>query len=422
MRNIALVAFAVLVPASALAVDPWPQFRGPGGQGHSDAVGMPLVWSETQNIAWKTPIPGRGHSSPVVGRGLAWITTAEEEGASLWVVAVDVATGNIVHRREVLHVADPPHVNAKNNHASPTAVVDGDRVFVHFGASGTAALSTQDAHTLWINQDLKIDHQEGPGSSPMLWKNTLIVHCDGRDAQYIVALDKDTGKIVWKTERTGEMAAKSDMRKAFCTPLVIEVEGKPLLISPAAFRVFAYDPDTGREQWSVQYAPGFSNVPRPVYGHGLLFISTGYMKPQLWAIRPEGAGDLTATNVAWKMLKGAPANPSPVLVGDLLYVVSDAGILTCLDARTGEQRWQKRIGGAYWASPLAVDGRIYFWSEEGESVVIAPGDAYQELARNRLDEGFWGSPAVVDAAFIARTSDHLYRIENRPSPATAQAN
>jgi outer membrane protein assembly factor BamB len=337
------------------------------------------------------------------------------------VIAVDIATGRVAHEREVLRTSDPPHVNAKNSHASPTAVLDGDRVYVHFGSPGTAALSTKDAHTIWSNTDLKLDHQEGPGSSPILWKNLLIVHCDGRDVQYIVALDKDTGQIVWKTQRTGEMAAKSDMRKAFCTPLVIDVAGKPLLISPAAFRVFAYDPDTGREQWMVQYAPGFSNVPRPVYGHGLLFISTGYMKPQLWAIRPDGAGDVTETHVAWKMLKAAPANPSPVLVGDLLYVVSDAGIVTCLDARSGEQRWQKRIGDTHWASPLVVDGRIYFWSEGGETVVIAPGEQYDELARNRLDDGFMATPAVVGSAFIARTRGHLYRIESGKAPTTAQA-
>ncbi len=228
--------------AGASADDEWPQFRGPDGQGHATAKNLPTEWSETENITWKTPIPGLGHSSPLVGRGLIWLTTALDEGRSLRVVAVDAQTGRIVIEREVLHTDAPPPLNAKNSLASPTGVLEGDRVYVHFGTSGTALVSTADGAPMWTNQDLKIDHTEGPGSSPIIWQNLLIVHCDGSDLQYIVALDKETGKIVWRTDRTGDKAADGKENKAFCTPLVIEVDGKPLLISPAARHVFAYDP------------------------------------------------------------------------------------------------------------------------------------------------------------------------------------
>jgi outer membrane protein assembly factor BamB len=404
-------ALVFLFSGFALLADEWPQFRGPDGQGHADAHDLPSEWSETQNIAWKTPIPGLGHSSPLAGRGLIWLTTALDDGKSLHVVAVDAANGRIVHEREVLHTDSPPHVNAKNSHASPTGVLEGDRLYVHFGTSGTAAISTADAQTIWTNQDLRIEHTEGPGSSPIVWQNLLIFHCDGVDVQYIVALDKQTGKIVWKTDRTGDKAGDGNENKAFCTPLVIEVDGKPLLISPAARRVFAYDPATGREVWVVQYAPGYSNVPRPIFGHGLLFIDTGFMKPELWAIRPDGAGDISATNVVWKVTQNVPANPSPLLVGDEIYMISDAGVVSCLDAKTGSQNWRKRVGDNQWASPLLADGKIFFWSEGGDTTVITPGKSYQELAHNHLDDGFMGTPAAFGSAIYARTRSHLYRIE-----------
>ena len=312
----------------------------------------------------------------------------------------------------MLHCDTPPHINQKNSHASPTGVLEGDRLYVHFGTSGTAALSTADGHTLWTNRELKLEHSEGPGSSPIVWNNLLIVHCDGMDVQYIVALDKQTGQIVWRVDRTGSKATDGNENKAFATPLIIEVDGQPLLVSPAARRVFGYDPATGAERWRVEYAPGYSNVPRPVFGHGLVFVDTGFMKPELWAIRPDGSGDVTASHVVWKQTQNVPANPSPLLVGDEIYMVSDSGIISCLDSKTGEQHWRKRVGDNQWASPLFADGKLYFWGEGGETIVIAPGKQYEELARNRLDDGFFASPAAFGRAIFARTRTHLYRIES----------
>lgn len=416
-----LVAVALAAPSGvSQAEDVWPQFRGPDGQGHGQGHGLPAEWSEAKNVAWKTALPGKGHSSPVVGRGVAWLTYSLEEGRSLCVASLDVKTGKILSQREVMRTDDPPPVNGKNSHASPSSVLDGDRLYVHFGTSGTACISTVDGKTLWANQELKLDHQEGPGSSPIVWRELLIVHCDGRDVQYIIALDKYTGKTAWKTERSGEMPARPEFRKAFCTPLVIEADDRQELISPAAQRVFAYDPATGKELWHVNYSPGFSNVPRPVFGHGLLYICTGYGKPQLWAIRPGGAGDVTETNVVWKVKQQAPANPSPLLVGDELYMVSDLGVVTCLDARSGKQLWRKRLGGAYWASPLYADGKIYFCSEGGTTTVIKPASTFEPLAENSLDGDIMATPALLESSLLIRTRTHLYCIRKSSAVPNAE--
>jgi outer membrane protein assembly factor BamB len=399
--------------AAAPAGDDWPQFRGPTGQGVSDAAGLPLNWSESQNIAWKTPLSGKGWSSPVVLGRQIWMTAARDEGHSLRAICVDRDSGKIEHDVEVFHIEQPVHVNAKNSHASPTPVIELGRVYVHFGTMGTACLATDTAKTLWTNQDLKLNHLEGPGSSPILYRGLLIVHCDGSDAQYVVALDKLTGKIVWKTDRSGEPDDRVDRRKSFCTPLVINFHGHDQLISPAAGQILAYNPATGEELWKIKYN-GYSIVPRPLYGHGLIFFSTGYDVPQYWAIRPGDHGDLTSSNVAWTLTAQAPLNPSPVLVGDALYIVSDRGVATCLEAESGRQRWRHRLGGDYWASPIAADGRIYFFSESGATTVIQPGSEYKELAVNHLDDAVMATPAVAGHALFIRTVTSLYRIEKLP--------
>ena len=374
--------------ADASAADEWPQFRGPDGQGHAAAKGLPTEWSESENIAWKTPIPGLGHSSPLVGRGLIWLTTATDEGRSLRVVAVEAATGRIVIEREVLHTDSPPPRNVKNSHASPTGVLEGDRLYVHFGTSGTALVATADGADLDEYRAEAgphgrarqfADHLAKSADRPLRWTRRAIHRGPGqRDRQDRVA-DRSHGRQV----------GAEDENKAFATPLVIEVGGQPLVISPAAQRVFAYDPATGQERWVVHYPPGFSNVPRPIFGQGLLFVCTGYYKPELWAIRPDGAGEVTGSHVAWKANQNAPANPSPLLVGDEIYMMSDAGVLTCLDAKTGNQHWRKRVGDNHSASLLFADGKIYSWSEGGETIVIAPGTTYQELAQP-LGRRFYG--------------------------------
>lgn len=404
--------FITLFTAATFASEDWPQFRGPAGDGHSDATGLPLTWSETENVRWKTEIPGEGWSSPVVLGRQVWMTTALEDGRSLHAVCVDRETGKVLHDVEVFHTNPPPPKNPTNSYASPTPVVEPGRVYVCFGTSGSACLDTATAKVIWKNTELKLDHKEGAGSSPMIHGGLYILHCDGMDVQYVAALDKNTGRIAWKTKRSAPLAArKPDFRKSYCTPQVITVAGREQLICVGAHRAYAYEPETGKEIWFCDL-PGFSNVPRPVFGHGLVFVGTGFMKPELWAIRPDGRGDVTQTHVAWKVSKLASLKPSLMLVGDALYMLHDgSGTLTCLNAKTGGQCWQEKLGGSYSASPLYVDGRIYFFNEKGQTTVIKPGKTFERIATNQLDAGFMATPAVTGRAFIARTKTHLYRIE-----------
>jgi outer membrane protein assembly factor BamB len=385
------------------AADEWPQFRGPDGQGHASQRGLPLEWSETKNVVWKTPIEGLGWSSPVIRGKQIWLTTATDEGRSLRAVCVDLDSGKIMHDVEVFQVESPGSVHSKNSHASPSAVLEGDRVYVHFGDNGTACLSSE-GNVLWRNNELKYAHGHGPAGSPVLYKDLLIVSCDGTDIQYVAALDKHSGKLRWKTDRKGRMA--------YSTPLVIRVGNEDQLVSTGGDAVVAYAPADGEELWRVRY-DGYSEVPRPVYGEGLVFISSGYDSPVLYAIRPDGRGDVSDTHVAWTLAKAAPLNPSPLLIGGALYLVSDKGIATCLDAKTGEQRWQKRVPGNYSASPLAADGKIYFTNETGLTTVLADGDEYQELAANQVDGRTLASLAVSGRSLYLRTDTHLYRIEAR---------
>lgn len=396
----------------------WPQFRGRDGQGHAaEAHDLPTAWSDSENVRWKTPLPGRGWSSPVIAQGKVWLTTATDEGRSLRALCIDVETGGIVRDIEVFAVDAPPAINGKNSYASPTSVIDGDRVYVCFGAFGTACLDADSGQVLWRQQGLKVDHKEGPGSSPVLWQDKLLIHCDGVDAQYVAALDKLTGEIAWKHERQGIRASTPDFRKAYCTPLVVQVGGQWQMIGPGADRVTAYDPATGDELWTVDYE-GFSNVPRPVVQGDVAFVCTGYMQPKLYAIRLSAqkpsrqAANVTASHVVWKAAKQIPANPSPLLVDSRLYMVSDKGVATCLDSATGAEVWQERLGGDFSASPIYADGRIYLFSEEGEGLVLEAGEEFKELARNQLPGRIMASPAALGCAIYVRTDSHLYRLEN----------
>jgi len=409
MKRLLLIPF---LAAAALATEDWPQFRGPTADGHSDSTGLPLTWSESENVRWKTEIPGEGWSSPVVLGRQVWMTTALEDGRSLRAICVDRETGKVLHDVEVFHPDPLPPKNPTNSYASPTPVVEPGRVYVCFGTSGSACLDTATAKVIWKNTELTLNHKEGAGSSPMIHGGLYILHCDGMDVQYVAALDKNTGRIAWKTKRSAPLEAqKPDFRKSYCTPQLIMVAGKEQLICVGAHRAYAYEPKTGKEIWCCDL-PGFSNVPRPVFGHGLVYVGTGFMKPELWAIRTDGKGDVSQTHVAWKVAKMTSLKPSLMLIGDMLYMLHDgSGTLTCLNAKTGGQIWQEKIGGSYSASPLYVDGRIYFFNEKGQTTVIKPGRRFEQLATSQLDAGFMATPAVTGRAFIARTKTHLYRLE-----------
>jgi outer membrane protein assembly factor BamB len=405
--RVALPLLLVLVGSGAITrADDWPQFRGPSGQGHSAETGLPIAWSESQNVVWKTPVPGRGWSSPVVAGGRVWVTTSVDgKGASLRAMAFDVASGREAMNVEVFRLRSADLTNPKNSHASPTPVVDGDRLYVHFGAEGTAALTTS-GEIVWTAR-FPYDSQHGNGGSPVLYGDLLIFSCDGSNDAFVVALDKRTGKVRWKTPR------RQPWDQAYSTPLVIRVGDRDQVVSVGAYRAAAYDPETGKEIWRVSYADGFSNVPRPVFGHGLVYIATGFQQPSLLAVRADGAGDVTKTHIAWTLKRGAPLTPSPLLVGDELFVVNDGGIASCLDAKTGAAHWVQRLGGAFSASPVFADGRIYFLSEEGASTVLAPGREFRKLAASTLDGAILASMAVSERSIFIRTNTHLYRIAQR---------
>jgi outer membrane protein assembly factor BamB len=407
--RVVIAPLLVTAFASLGAIADWPAFRGPGGQGHSNEAGVPTEWSESANVLWKTPVPGLGWSSPVVAGGRVWVTSATgEREVSLRVLAFDVETGKPVVDVEVERIKNPRHINQKNSWASPTPVVEGERVYVHFGAEGTAALATS-GEIVW-KKKFSYESQHGAGGSPVLYGDLLIFSCDGSDAAFVVALDKQTGKARWKTNR------REPADQAYTTPLVIRVGDRDQLVSVGAYRARAYDPLTGKEIWRVRYDEGFSNVPRPVYGNGLIYIATGFQQPTLIAVRPDGSGEVTKTHIAWTLTRGAPLTPSPLLVGDELYVVNDGGILTCLDATTGGVIWQRRLGGSFSASPIFADGRIYLPSEQGVTVVIAPGREFKLLAMNTLDGPHLASMAVSNGSIFLRTQSHLYRVGATPKP------
>jgi outer membrane protein assembly factor BamB len=394
------------------AEDNWPEFRGPRRDGHTDAKRLPLTWSETNHITWKQPIHDLGWSSPVVWEKQIWVTTATENGKQQFAVCVNADTGKIVHDVKVFDTENPEHVASVNSYASPTSVIEPGRVYVHYGTYGTACLDTQSGKVLWTRRDLNCDHHEGPGASPILHGNLLIFNVDGRDVQYVVALDKSTGKTAWKTDRSVDFSQiSSNMRKAFSTPIILEAGGQTQLFSPGAKAMMSYDPLTGKELWKARYQ-GWSITPRPLFANGLLYVITDYERPELWAVRPEGKGDVTDTHVTWKVTKDMPSTVSLILVEDLLYAVNAQGYGLCLEAKTGTVVWRERLPGRHSASPIYGDGRLYFFNDKGLTTVLAPGREFKVLASNQLDtETLMATPAVVGESLIVRTKTHLYRIE-----------
>ena len=433
-----LVSFALL-GIGVISAAEWPEWRGPDQQGHAPgASGLPVTWSETSNVAWKTPLPGRGHSTPVIDGNRIWLTTAQETPADpedakqrlqantggqplnllaevrLHALCLDRKTGAVLHDMPLITRTKPQWVHQLNSYASPSPVISEGKLFAHFGAFGTAAVDAVTGAVLWTNEDesLSVMHENGPGSSPVVWKDKLIVHLDGSDRQFIVALDTATGKIAWKTDRTGALEQNPQLRKSYATPILSPLpDGGTELISATADWLYAYDPATGSERWKVSYGHlGFSNVSRPVMGHGMIYVPTCFMKSRLLAFRYNGS---TAPKVAWEITRAMPNQPSPLLVGDDLYLIDDRGVLTCADAHSGEVFYQERLGrgGNFSASPIYADGRIYAVSQEGKTIVIQPGRTFQVLAENQLDGALMASPVAVEKALFLRTSLALYRIE-----------
>ncbi len=376
----------------------WPEFRGPTGQGTSTATNVPTIWSAKTNVHWKHSIPGLGWSSPVINTSKLFLTTAVETNntISLRALCLDAKTGQPLWTTEVF-APTPSRAHGKNSHASPTPIVEGERLYVHFGHYGTACLDLA-GKILWRASSIKYSPVHGNAGSPVIAGDALIFNCDGADKPFVAALNKNTGDVLWKFNR--ETDAKKKF--SFSTPLVVDGQ----VITVGSGGVFALNPKTGKEIWHVPFSEGYSVVPRPVFAHGLIFISTGFDRPVVMAIRPSAA----KAEVIWSLNRGAPNTPSLLVVGDELYLVSDAGVASCVDARTGKVHWQERVGGNYSASPVYADGKIYLQSEEGKGVVLKAGKEFSKVAENSLDEKTLASYAVADATLYIRTAEHLYCI------------
>jgi outer membrane protein assembly factor BamB len=389
----------------------WPQFRGPDANGITSAKNLPLEWSATKGVAWSVEIPGKGWSSPVLSDGKLYLTAAVSdatEEVGLNVLCLDQASGKVLWNKEVFR-PDPGEAKAmhkKNTAASPTPIIAGGKIYVHFGHMGTAALDLQGT-VLWRQNSLKYKPVHGTGGSPVLVGDSLIFGADGREEPFIAALDARTGEVRWQKPRN--TAAKKQF--SFSTPAVIQVGGVSQVVSPHSGFVAAYNPADGTEFWKVAYGEGYSVVPRPVYAHGLLYLSSGFDAAALYAIRPEGAkADATATAVAWTLKKGAPHTPSVVVVGSDLFCVSDAGIASCVDALTGAVHWSERLAGNYSASPIAAGDRVYFLNETGVTSVVKAAQKFELLATNELGERTLASPAPADGALFIRGETHLFKL------------
>lgn len=397
----AILALGLALPLICAA--DWPEFRGPTGQGIVGEQPAPVRWSETENVRWKTPLPGTGWSSPVIRDGVVWLTTASEGGRSLRVLSVDAASGELTRNVEVFRSERPPYKHEKNSYASPTPILGDDRVYVHFGAKGTAALNL-DGSVLWRNTEHRYEDVHGSGGSPVLWRNLLIFNCDGADAQYVVALEASTGKTVWR-------APRRTARFSFSTPLLIPRGAGQQLVSTGPDMAASYDPQTGRELWRITF-DGFSVVPRPVYGNGMVYLTTGFYGPLLLAIRADGQGDVTSTHIAWQVSRGVPLISSPLLDGERIYIVNDNGIASCINALNGRELWRQRLPGTYAASPVLADGRVYFLNETGETTIVQSSNQYVEIASNKIAGNTLASLAFGDGAMFLRSDSALYRIEN----------
>ncbi|MDA1274982.1 MAG: PQQ-binding-like beta-propeller repeat protein [Verrucomicrobia bacterium] len=436
----ALVLTLLAITGSSAGTDKWPEFRGPWGDGHASApgdtsrAGLPLNWSETLNVKWKIAIPPLGLSTPVVMNGQVWLTTASEDGHDFSVICVDAESGKVLLNEKLFHSDDPESLGnggGVNTYATPSAVLEPGRVYVHYGSFGTACLDTKTFKVLWKRDDLPCRHYRGASSCPVIFENLVIVTFDGADLQYLAALDKQTGKTVWKTDRSvkwtnedmnNAMVRDGDWRKAHSTPLIVQNAGKTQVLSVGARAAYGYEPRTGRELWRVEYFD-WSAAPRPVFQDGRAIFVTGFSRSTMMAVRTDGDGNVTETHVDWQTRTRVPKYTSPILVDDLLYIAADESFVSCIEADTGNSVWTERIGGKFRASPIYADGRLYFCSLEGVTTVLQPGRTFGVLATNTLEDnnsrsdtrrpsGFMASPAVAGKALFLRSRDHLYRIES----------
>jgi len=397
----------------------WTHFRGNNLNGIAVTENVPLKLDDT-SIKWKTKIHDNGYSSPVVYNNQIWVTTAKPDGKELYAVCTDFQTGKIIYD---IKVFTPDKVEGKhsiNTYASPTPCIEKGFVYVHYGSNGTACINTANGLIVWKRTDFKCKHVQGPASSPVIYKKLLILHFEGVDVRYIVALDKSNGKLIWKSDRpAGPYESLSEIgRKAYITPILINVKGSDMLISNGSAVCIAYDPNNGKEIWRVVDGAE-STIAMPFTEKGIVFWYSGYMLSaagtkftELLAVNPDGNGDITGTNVLWKKRDEQSQNQllTPVIKDGLIYTVTTRNNLMCIDAPTGKEIWSTHVTSDYNASPIYVNGNIWFFSVKGEVLVIKAGRKYEVVAQNQMDSGIWATPAILRNSVIMRTQKYLYRI------------
>jgi outer membrane protein assembly factor BamB len=388
----------------------WTDYRGPEKNGYSAARNIPTFWNDSTNVAWKTPIPGRGWSSPVVLANKVWLTTARSDGKELCLLGLDATTGAMLHNLKLFTVDSLQENHPLNSYASPSPVIEDGRVYAHFGAYGTACVDTDSGEVLWKRTDFHCEHEVGPGSSPFLFENLLILTYDGTDVQFLVALDKTTGKTIWKRNRDVDLEGqKPESRKAFTTPIIGNINGEDHLISVGPHLVAGYQPLTGERIWHANFK-GFSASSRPLVAENMLFFNTGFGPSTLIALHLGGEGDVT-DSIAWINKKSTQARSSALYIDSLLFMVNTGGQAKCFVAETGEELWTARVGTQTSASPIYVEGKIYTFDEDGLTTIFTPGKTFIKVGENQLPDGFMASPAVVDNSLFLRTTSHLYRLE-----------
>lgn len=397
----------------------WTQFRGSRGNGLAGSDKIPLKWDDTV-IKWKTVIHDRGHSSPVVFNNQIWLTTATNDGKELYAVCFDFKTGRIIYDIKVFTPAGADEKHELNTYATPTPCIEKGFVYVNYGNAGTACINTANGSVVWKNSEFKCKFVQGAASSPILYKNLLILHYEGVDVRFLVALNKLNGKTVWKTDRPEEpYKPLPDIgKKAYTTPLMINVKGRDMLISNGSAVCIGYDPDNGKEIWRVVHGAE-STIAMPVSENGVVYWYTGFMVAEdgskytdILAVNPDGQGDITSSNILWKKRDELAQNQmlTPVIKDGLIYTVNTHNMMQCIDAKNGEDVWSKHVTSNFNASPLYIDGNVWFFSVKGDILVLKAGRQYLVVAQNKLDSGIWATPAVTGNSIILRSQKYLYRI------------
>lgn len=413
----------------------WTGFRGPNGNGHIDNEGVPISWGGIfDRPVWQVPVPGQGHSSPIVLGDRIWMTSSERIAMSdadvearlskypydqddfqthgtvrLLAIELNANTGAILRRIDLFQHDHPAPIHASNSYASPTPVSDGRLIICHFGSLGTACIDASSGRVLW-QRTLHIEELTGPGGSPVIWKDLIAFSCDGMDSQFVVALDKWTGETRWKTDRPIIDSDDGTKKRAFSTPILVESHGKTQLISNGAQWLVSYDPNSGAEWWRAKIGNGHACVPQPVFCDGIVYACTGYMRPELVAVKTDGSGDVTSTHIGWRYTKQVPEISSPIVIGNEIYFVSSMGVMSCVDRLKGELIWQQRIPGNYAASLSASGNRIYATSKEGITTVIQAGRKFEAISKNEQFGETWASLAVYQDRFLIRTDPVLFCI------------